>query len=267
MISIVTSYYNRRDLFHRTLKTIMKSKFKDIEVIAVDDASSPEHRIEDFVDEFPFLKVVRVEPEDKWYVNCCIPFNMAIREAKGDIIVIQNPECLHADDVLTYISNNVNDTNYISVSAYGLDSNYVGEGILNYSLKNNTLSDLIKALPQVPYRGNRAMGWYNHPKFRPEAWHFCSAMTRENMKKLNGFDERYAKGVACDDSEFIIRIKRMGLDVNITDEVLVIHQYHEPSRPLPNEAELWRANQEILRNITMTETNPYVNQTKLWGGN
>ena len=267
MISIVTAYYNRRDLFHRTLKTISNSQFKDIEVIAVDDGSDNEHRIEDFTDEFPFFRVVRIEPEDKWYGNCCIPFNMAIREAKGDIIVLQNPECLHANDVLTYISNNINETNYISVSAYGLDSHYVRDGILDYALKNNELSGLIKSLPQVPYRGNRTMGWYNHPTFRPEAWHFCSAMTRENMAKLNGFDERYADGVACDDSEFIIRIKRIGLNVEIVDDVQVIHQYHEPSRPLPNEEELWHVNQAILRNVTMKESDPFVNEIKLWPGN
>jgi len=267
MISIVMSYYNRKDLFHLTLKSITKSKFKDVEVIAVDDGSLPEHRIEDFVEEFPFLKVVRVEPEDKWYINCCIPFNMAIREAMGDIIVLQNPECLHANDVLTYLSENVNESNYISVSTYGLDSKHVSQGVLGYGLKTDSLSDLLKSLPQVPYRGNRAMGWYNHSKFRPEAWHFCSAMTRENMAKLNGFDERYATGVACDDSEFIIRIKKLGLKVVITEDVSVIHQYHESSCSLPNEHKLWEKNQQILRDITMTESNPYVNQIKLWPGN
>ena len=156
MISIVTAYYNRKDLFRRTLKSITKSKFKDIEFIAVDDGSDPEHRIEEFIDEFSFLRVIRVNPEDKWYVNCCIPFNMAIREAKGDIIVLQNPECLHVHDVLAYINANVNDSNYISVSAYGLDSE------TNHLLdQQNDMVGFLNSLPQRPYTGNRALGWYN----------------------------------------------------------------------------------------------------------
>lgn len=264
MISIVTAYINRKELFYRTLQSITKSEFKDFEFVAVDDGSLPEHRIEDFVDEFPFLRVVRIEPEDKWYINCCIPFNMAIREAKGDIIVLQNPECLHVNDVLTYLSKNVNDSNYITVSAYGLDSR--SNEVLWQSYNNNTILDYFVSLPQRPYMGNRTLGWYNHSRYRPEAWHFCSAMTRQNMVKLNGFDERYAKGVACDDQEFIMRIRRLGLKVIITEEVSVVHQYHGPTGTIPNEAELWKKNQSIFQDITMKELDPYVNKTKLWNG-
>ena len=55
MISIVTAYHNRKDLFINTLKTIDKFKGNnEIEVIAVDDCSTEEHRIEDLVNIFPF---------------------------------------------------------------------------------------------------------------------------------------------------------------------------------------------------------------------
>lgn len=263
-ISIVTSYYNRKELFRRTLRSIAKSQYKDIEVIAVDDASSPEHRIEDFANEFSFLRVIRIEPEDKWYTNCCIPFNFGLREAKGDIIVLQNPECLHVGDVLSYLNKNTNDSNYITVSTYGLNSK--SNEILAQHCDNNTVMDFFMSLPQRPYMGDRTLGWYNHSRYRPEAWHFCSAMTRQNMAKLNGFDERYAKGVAYDDSEFIIRIRRLGLKVIITEDVSVIHQYHGPTGTIPNEAELWKKNQLILRDVTMKEHDPYVNNVKLWNG-
>ena len=86
------------------------------------------------------------------------------------------------------------------------------------------------------------------------------------MAKLNGFDERYATGVACDDSEFIIRIKRLGLKIQITEDASVIHQYHEPSCSLPNEEELWKKNQKLLYDVTLRENNPSVNKIKLWNG-
>jgi GT2 family glycosyltransferase len=258
MISIVTSYYNRKNLFYRTLKSITKSKFKDIEMIAVDDGSLPEHRIEEFVDEFPFLKVIRIDPENKWYVNCCIPFNRAIREAKGDIIVLQNPECFHVGDVLTYIHEHINEANYISVSTYGLDKETT-------EVIDELKDDFIMSMPQRPYMGYRTLGWYNHSIYRPEGWHFCSAMTRNNMARLNGFDERYATGVACDDSEFIIRIKRLGLKIIITEDVSVVHQYH-PSYSIPNEAELWEKNKKLLYDVTLRESSPSVNKVKLWNG-
>ena len=81
MISIVTSYYNRKQIFIRTLNSI-KSQLdiykNPLEVIVVDDGSDAEERLEDLVVEFPFLKIVRLEKENKWYKNSCIPFNINV---------------------------------------------------------------------------------------------------------------------------------------------------------------------------------------------
>ena len=57
MISIVTAYYNRKQLFINTLKSIKaQNSTYLLEVIAVDDGSEETERLEDLVSEFPFLK-------------------------------------------------------------------------------------------------------------------------------------------------------------------------------------------------------------------
>ena len=102
IFSIVMAYHNRKPLLLHTLRSIAAStQAKYTEVIIVDDGSSDDHRLEDIVDDYPFvIKLIRQETEDKWYINPCIPFNLGIKEATGDIIVIQNPECFHLGDVL-----------------------------------------------------------------------------------------------------------------------------------------------------------------------
>ena len=60
MISIVVAYHNRKPQFKLTLESI-KQQNCDVEVIAVDDRSRPEHRIEDLVEEFNFLRVIRLD--------------------------------------------------------------------------------------------------------------------------------------------------------------------------------------------------------------
>ena len=55
-ISIVTAYYNRRQLLINTLKSISKTSHNDFEVIVVDDGSTEENKIDDLPNEFPFLK-------------------------------------------------------------------------------------------------------------------------------------------------------------------------------------------------------------------
>ena len=61
-LSVVTAYYNRKELFIRTLKTINNSKYaKDIEVIVVDDGSREEERLEDLLGTFNFdFKVIKL---------------------------------------------------------------------------------------------------------------------------------------------------------------------------------------------------------------
>lgn len=105
MISIITAYYNRKELFRKTLLSIARFEYSEnMEFIAIDDGSDEEERIEDLIHEFPFLKVIRLEKKDKWYQNSCIPFNEGFRHAKGDKIIIQNPECYHFDNVIEFTS-------------------------------------------------------------------------------------------------------------------------------------------------------------------
>lgn len=265
MISIVTGYYNRKELFHKTLKSISKSKFKDIEVIAVDDVSSEEHRIEDFMDEFPFLKVIRLDNPKKWYNNPCIPFNIGLRQAQGDIIVLQNPECLHVHDVLSFINENIDDHKYVTISTYGVNNEI--NNLISHHLENETLPEYFKTFPQQPYVGWDSIGWYNHSRYRPVAYHFCSAISRKNMQELNGFDERYARGIGYDDNEILVRIKRLGLEITIEDDISTIHQYHDTvAWNKPDVKILTEKNKRLLYDVTLKENGHKVNFFKLWNG-
>jgi len=265
MISIVAGYYNRKKLFYEALKSISRSTYKDFEFIAVDDASSQEQRIEEFQNEFPFLKVIRIEPQHKWYINPCIPFNIGLRETKGDIIVLQNPECLYVHDVLDYISKNIDDTKYMTMSAYGLNASTTA--MIPSHNEDTMILNLFRTLPQQTYIGGDYMGWYNHTMYRPVFFHFCSAITRKNMEKLNGFDERYAHGIGYDDNEILVRIHRMGLKITIEDQISVIHQYHtSPHWNGINAPRLIEVNKQIFTDITIKEKRINVNEDKLWNG-
>jgi len=207
LISIVTAYYNRKKQFINTLDSIKNSSIKDIEVIVVDDGSDTRHRLEDLLTDYPFLKIIRRAKSDKWNKNPCIPFNIGIQEAQGDIIMLQNPECKHYTDVLSHALNNVNNSNYISYCTYAL-----------------TQGETFKDEP-IYFDTER---WYNHHEIRPTYYHFCSAITKANMDKVNGFDERYAMGFDYDDNELVTRLHRLGLNMIITGpETMVLHQYHD----------------------------------------
>ncbi len=224
MISIVTAYYNRKKLFIRTLESIAKtSSTEKFEVIAVDDGSKEEERLEDLVSIFPFLKVVRLDPKKKWYSNSCIPFNIGFKLAKGNKIIIQNPECLHFNDIIKFTNENLKSDEYLSFGCYSLDKQTT-DNLDEILLKENQIINIIHR-GNINIEENGDLGWYNHSLHKPVGYHFCTAITKENLIRLGGFDERFSLGIAYDDDEFLKRIK-MILKINFVDSHIVLHQNH-----------------------------------------
>jgi len=220
MISIVMSYYNRIALLQYTLKTIQKSKYKNFEVVIVDDFSNKENSLQGIKNEFSDISINLIEMSSlmkvKEYNNPCIPYNVGFRASKGDIILIQNPECCHVGDVISFAVNHIKENNYLSFHCFACDRNDLTK------LHNG---ETIIYDRQQPSKAK----WYNHREHRPTGYHFCTAISRKNLIKLNGFDERFAFGHSYDDDEFLQRIKNLELNIEFVEDPHVIHQWHGKS--------------------------------------
>ena len=121
-ISIVMAYFNRKEQLEMTLESIKKSKYPNKEIIIVDDNSRQDQRVELFIDNYRNdldIKVITIEEKEKTWVNPCIPFNIGIKEASGEIIVLQNPEVIHVGDCLTFVNDNLEEKDWISFNCYG----------------------------------------------------------------------------------------------------------------------------------------------------
>ena len=249
-ISIVATYHNRKKVFEHTLKSISLSKYKNFEFIVVDDCSDESERIEDLAEKYDFIKLIRLENENKWYVNPCIPFNIGFSEITGDIVIIQNTECFHTIDILEYTANVLTENDYITFATYSLTKEQTD---IIVDINENVIEETKKViLPYVIQRSESLgmLGWYNHTQHRPSAYHFCSAIYKDKLSELNGFDERYATGMSYDDNEFLRRIYRLKLKVMISDDNIVYHQYHGRGKPF--EGNLLNKNM-MLYNSTQNE--------------
>ncbi len=211
MISICMAYYNRQELLDRTIKSIKSSVIKDYEIIIVDDASS-------IPVSCPEAQIITIKQEEKWWHNPCLVYNMAFKQAKGDIIIIQNPECMHYGDVLKYTVDNIVDGLYLSFSCYAINQKET-QG-LNSGVAIN--------VQDKSFGGKDKNGYYNHPALRPVAYHFCSAITKHDLDLVGGFDENYALGISYDDDDLVYAINDKGITTKIIGYPLVIHQYHQP---------------------------------------
>ncbi len=256
MISVVTTYYNRKKLFVRTLKSMLPFYGKiDFEVIVVDDGSDDDEQLEDLLPIYPFLNVIRVEKQSKWYKNPCIPFNLGFEAAKGDKIIIQNPECYHFAPILQYVDIHLKVNEYLSFGCFSLDKKTTDSDKLFF---NREKIEALILENNKPFVNNGDLGWYNHSVHRPEAYHFCAAITKSDLYELGGFDERYAKGVGYDDDEFIWRIRQKKMKIKFIDDKIVLHQNHynyssnklEAEKTIKKIVESYKRNKTIFEELT-----------------
>ena len=70
-------------------------------------------------------------------------------------------------------------------------------------------------------------GWLSHPIYNTRCLHFLSAITRKNLDKINGFDNRFAHGLNYDDDDFLCKISNNVKEVRLLgSSAYGIHQYH-----------------------------------------
>lgn len=271
-ISIVAPYFNRkRELWH-TLKVMEKSLFKDFEFIIVDDGSDAEQRIEDFNNIFSFLKLIRIEPKDKYYINPCIPYNLALSRAVGDIVILQSPECMHMGDVLNFVANNTRAAQYLVFSCYSLGrpaSSLLQTVDFNCSIEELEMR-VVNTLGRFSDKSCDVVGrydsWFAHPSIRPCMYNFLVSMPMKDMMELGGFDERFAYGHAYDDTNFADRVLKKKMEVIFVDKPYCLHQFHPPMLyNVPNFAAKEQKNrllyEELLKDPNYSVINSFVKET------
>lgn len=74
----------------------------------------------------------------------------------------------------------------------------------------------------------KTKGWYNHPIHNNRSLNFLSAIKRNDLDKIGGFDPIFKNGLWYDDDDFLGRIKRILQIVNIDEKnVFGVHLYHD----------------------------------------
>lgn len=192
MISIVMPYWDRQEAANKALRMLARL-YSGIEVVIVDDGNK-----------VPFVmpvtnldyQIVRLPLKDG-PKNPSTCFNAGVKAAKHDIIVLTNPEILHATAILGAMVKELanNPRNYVLAATYCPDEER----------------------------------WHCHSKYKvPEnpagtGLHFCAMLTRQLYEDAGGFDEAYRDGAGYEDNDFINRLLAVGAKFVIRDDLVVIH--------------------------------------------
>ena len=257
-IYIVLSYKNRRHQFLYTLKRLdeYNSIGYNLRIIVVDDGSESDHRLEDIVNDYNFyIELYYVPREAKNWVNPCVTYNIGfykITDANDDdIVIIQNPECVHLGNILEYAINNLTHKDYFVFNCMALNKDQSGS-LIETDKCNKSLSCSCGS-PKM-YDADSGVDWYIHPKFRKKYYHFCSCITFKNLKTLNGFDMRFMNGDAFDDDEFALRVKRLGLKRQLISKPRVAHLWHPIYQP--SSMENLYSNRDLYSKLESNTTAP-----------
>lgn len=229
-ISIVMAYYNRKEQTLETLKGFerMYAAKYNFEVIIVDDNSNQENKLNETIKQFTFpINLIEISEEEKGdRINPCVAYNRGFSEATGEIIIIQNPECYHAGNILEYTKENLYEQDYFSYSCFSANTTELTKKLLS----SNNINQLINEPAFLNENKLSSINWYNHPNEpgRNTAYHFCSAIHKCNLDIIGGFSDKFKYGFCFDDDEFIHRIKH-NLKLNVKcispNNCFVIHQY------------------------------------------
>jgi len=174
-VSIVMPYWNRPLQLDRTLKSIQRQQVANLEVIIVPD----------------------LRKRMKQWMNPAPLWNEGIRRARGEVLVLQSPECEHITE------NTI-------------------EGLCKFHGSSSANLASVMALKEDSTWDK----WYCHSEFRRKPWFFCGAIHRSAVEAISGFNESFT-GYGGEDVDFAKRLEDIGVRFVWRDDILVHHQWHE----------------------------------------
>lgn len=234
-VSICMCSHNRSRLLRNTLESIHAQPCENVEVIICEDGDDGGWT-RGVCEEFGARYFQRWDRPDHPYSNPAIPWNIAIRQAQGDILILQNPECRHDSlDVIEKLAAPHREQNHLAVFATVMALNPAG----------------------APWQ------WYCHPTHNARPFFFCGSIRREVVFRIRGFEEDF-EFYGYDDNYFAICMAFSGITPVFRDDVPVQHQWHESTNCFGLQTNEALYNEKV-RSLTNGDIEPACNIGREWG--
>lgn len=143
-ISVVIPTYNREKLIVRSIESVLKQTYKNIEVIVVDDASDDNTKkvVKKIKDER--IKYIKLESNK----GACYARNVGIENASGKYVAFQDSDDVFHEDKIEKQYNNLikngSDIDFCKLSFYDDDVIIPNEKVEESILKGNILDELCR---------------------------------------------------------------------------------------------------------------------------
>lgn len=219
-ISIIINTYKRPDKTFECIKSILKSNFKNFEIIIVDQLGDGELKEK--------LKVLK--KEKIYYFNLksrggSRAKNFGVKKVKGSIIVFTDDDCIIDKNWLKQIYKSFQNHKYIA-AVFGRVLPYQPQKHQSLVCPCTFVKEKQRIISQ-PCRHWREIGFGNNMAFR-----------KEIFNKMGDFKEWLGPGnlgLAAEDAEFCYRLLLKGYKILYNPKALIYH-----NRWLKKESDEWK---------------------------
>ena len=236
--SFILSFYNRMDYLRLIFAGLERQSFPDFEVIIADDGSdiNSVNQIEQISLNYPF-PVKHVWQEDKGFRKNKI-FNKAITAATADHLIFIDGDCVpHSRFIAEHYDSRKEGVCYtgrrVNLSAK-ITSLLNEKNVRNGYLENRNLALIADGLfgnsmdiEKGFYTSNKILRRIVNRKKRGLLG--CNfSLLKDDMLKINGFDERYEAPSIGEDSDIQYRLELAGVKIkSLNNAAVQYHLYHK----------------------------------------
>jgi len=202
-ISLIIAFYKNFEALELIFKSLMNQKFNDFEIIIAEDDNNPDTHI--FLEKWKkklshFLK--HVNQAEKIGFRKTMTLNKALKVSSGKIIVFIDGDIILHKNFLRKYSKFVK-SKFTSYFRILFSKSKKKKFIL---LKNNLI-------PKKTKKGIVGANW---------------GIMKENLIRINGFDEDYIQAGVGEDTDVRWRLVKNGLqNISLRYSAIVFHLYHE----------------------------------------
>jgi glycosyltransferase involved in cell wall biosynthesis len=236
--TVIAAFYNRFDYLRLVLAGFERQTEKNFELIIADDGSSQDivNEIKKFTSGYHF-PIKHIWQEDKGFRKNKI-LNKAITESSSDYLIFIDADCVphrgFIDGHLSFSKKNISLTgrrvNLSEKITNQLSEKNVRDGFLEKNLlsliKDGLFGKSIDVEKGFYFKNKFLLNFFNRKTRGLLGCNF--SVFKEDLLKINGFDERYEAPSIGEDSDVQFRLELSGVKIkSINHAAVQYHLFHE----------------------------------------
>lgn len=236
--SLVTVTFNRALQLDRGMRSILSQEVLPGEIVLVDDGSTDNTKevVEKLKVDFPNMSFNYIYLDHPEHRISCIPRNVGIKAAHGDVIIFTEPEVLHVGNTVKQIlAKLVNHPNHTPLATQVWTIQRKIYEKLTQDNFDRPATILTHPYAQLTNDTNLSNTRAPDSDWAITGSNHCIvgclfAVERRVLMDMGGFDESLTE-FGWDDFNLFDRLALYGKGIRPCDDIIVIHQWHEKNYP------------------------------------